>query len=309
MKHRNKPKKLLRVRKILLPIQIGIVLGLLLSTASCSKIQETLGIPSPTENFSFNLDFLTKETAQDKTKEFQARYNSTIDDMLAMSDNPDYAKIEEKRQKLVSDANSMASQFQELSDTMQTKLGKLTQGVAADSTARVEVGGIDVLNKNAFQEKANEFQTRYASTIDDMISLANTPDYAKAEEKRQKIVSEANLLATKFQELANSLQNKLDKNAGDKNTTPTGTSPIAGFDILNRNSFQEKVSEFQSRYTGIVDDMLSFANEPDFAKAEEKRQKLVSEANLLANKFQDLANKLQGNLNTLTNEANNLSAK
>ncbi|MBF8265710.1 MAG: hypothetical protein HW384_1574, partial [Dehalococcoidia bacterium] len=276
------------------PVQIGIVLALLLSTASCSAIQEKLGIPSPPEDFSFNLDFLTKETATDKAKEFQSKYNSAIDDMLAMADNPDYAKAEEKRQKLVAEANSLASQFQDLSDNMQTKLGKLTQGVTTDSTAGVEVGGMDVLNKNVFQEKANEFQSRYASAIDDMLSLANDPDYAKAEEKRQKMVSEANMLATKFQELANSLQNKLDKNARDKNTA----LPVAGFDILSKNSFQEKAGEFQSRYTGIVDDMLSFANEPDYAKAEEKRQKLVSEANALASQFQDLATKLQGNLNT-----------
>jgi len=305
MKHRTKQKIIRQGRKILFPIQIGIVLALLLSTASCSAIQEKLGIPSPPEDFSFNLDFLTKETATDKAKEFQSKYNSAIDDMLAMADNPDYAKAEEKRQKLVAEANSLASQFQDLSDNMQTKLGKLTQGVTTDSTAGVEVGGMDVLNKNVFQEKANEFQSRYASAIDDMLSLANDPDYAKAEEKRQKMVSEANMLATKFQELANSLQNKLDKNARDKNTA----LPVAGFDILSKNSFQEKAGEFQSRYTGIVDDMLSFANEPDYAKAEEKRQKLVSEANALASQFQDLATKLQGNLNTLTNEANNLSAK
>ena len=309
MKHRTKQKIIRQGRKILFPIQIGIVLALLLSTASCSAIQEKLGIPSPPEDFSFSLDFLTKETATDKAKEFQSKYNSAIDDMLSMSDNPDYAKAEEKRQKLVSEANALASQFQDLSDNMQTKLGKLTQGVATDSTAGVEVGGMDVLNKNVFQEKAVEFQSRYASAIDDMLSLANDPDYAKAEEKRQKMVSEANMLATKFQELANSLQNKLDKNARDKNTAPAETLPVAGFDILSKNSFQEKAGEFQSRYTGIVDDMLAFANEPDYAKAEEKRQKLVAEANLLANKFQDLATKLQGNLNTLTNEANNLSAK
>jgi len=308
MKHKTKQKIIRQGRKILFPIQIGIVLALLLSTASCSAIQEKLGIPSPPEDFTFNLDFLTKETATDKAKEFQSKYNSAIDDMLAMADNPDYAKAEEKRQKLVSEANALASQFQDLSDNMQTKLGKLTQGVATDSTARVDVAGFDI-SKNALQEKANEFQSRYASAIDDMLSLANDPDYAKAEEKRQKMVSEANMLATKFQELANSLQNKLDKNAMDKNTAPAETLPVAGFDILSKNSFQEKAGEFQSRYTGIVDDMLSFANEPDYAKAEEKRQKLVAEANLLANKFQDLATKLQGNLNTLTNEANNLSAK
>ena len=107
---------------------------MLLSTASCSTIQEKLGIPSPTKNFSFKFYFFTKEAAQDKAKEFQSRYNGTIDDMVALADNPDYAKAEEKRLKLVAEANSLASQFKDLSNKLQGNLNTLTNETRSQPT-------------------------------------------------------------------------------------------------------------------------------------------------------------------------------
>ncbi|MDP2952368.1 MAG: hypothetical protein Q8O76_03525 [Chloroflexota bacterium] len=161
---------------------------------------------SPTGDTASGL--LDPKAFRARSKEFQEKYTRSLDDMLSYQKDPDYKRVEEKRQKMVGEATALAAQFRDLADNLERKLGEGASGQATDpSTAGVS--GLGVPDIKAFKEQSEEFRTKYTQSLNDMLSYQKDPDYQRVEEKRQKIVPEANSLASRFQGLSSNLLERL----------------------------------------------------------------------------------------------------
>ena len=60
---------------------------------------------------------------------------------------------------------------------------------------------------------------------------------------------------------------------------------------------------FSGTYTSIIDDLVSFQKDPDYERAETRRQELVAFSTSLGRDFQDLETRLRGELDGLTAQA------
>ena len=60
---------------------------------------------------------------------------------------------------------------------------------------------------------------------------------------------------------------------------------------------------FSGAYTSIIDELVSFQKDPDYERAETRRQELVAFSTSLGRDFQDLEARLRGELEGLTVEA------
>lgn len=259
-----------------------LIAGLLASLPGCSAFP----MLDDTSNGSSNASNVDMKALQAKADEFLARYKAQMDETLSYQEDPDFGKAEEKRQKLIAEANLLAAQFQDLSDKLQSRLG----GSAGDKpfsspTATTGVGGM--MDIKGFRNWTEDFQVKHTGMLDDMLSYQEDPDLDKAEQKLAKLVYDANSLASQFQEMADNLQNKVGTEAN------ASAAKAPGANMVDAKSFKQKADEAQSRYRGLVEDMLSYEADPDLNRLETNRQKLNSEADSLADKFKELARKLQ----------------
>jgi hypothetical protein len=79
-----------------------------------------------------------------------------------------------------------------------------------------------------------------------------------------------------------------------------------GFHIEEAEDVGER---FSSAYTHVIDDLLSFQRDPDYARAEMRREELVHYAGGLIPRFQALAGELQALLAELLVENEDLAAE
>ena len=63
---------------------------------------------------------------------------------------------------------------------------------------------------------------------------------------------------------------------------------------------------FSSSYTSLIDDLVAFQTNPDFARAESRREDMTGFGFSLIGKFQDFEGRLQGELDILTAESDAL---
>ena len=64
---------------------------------------------------------------------------------------------------------------------------------------------------------------------------------------------------------------------------------------------------FSSSYTSLIDDLIAFQTDPDFARAESRREDMTNFGVSLIGKFQDFETRLQGELGILTAESDALA--
>lgn len=304
-----------RTRPMPLRLRITIaslIAALSLNVAGCSGVRETIekvqtrlfpwSRPSADSSQGTNetdetvARLFDRQAFQEKVEELHARYTSTLTDIVAFQEDPDYQKAEEKRQQLVSEANTLAAGYQDLANRLELKMGKPGQGKAGGDPG---APGIDVTNKKAFQEKADEFYNTYTGTVSDIASYEQNADYQKAEEKRQQLVGDANSLVAKFKQLSSKFQIKLGGLKMDNKEVPTFDPETVSIDKFNQKTAEKMADEFYARYTTSIDEIVSYQENPDLKKAELKREELIAEASTLAAKFQEMATKLQAALGRL----------
>lgn len=299
----------LRLRIII----VGLIMALSLNAAGCSGVRETIekvqarlfpwNRPSAdrtqgkAETDETVARLFDRQAFQEKVEEMHARYTSTLTDIVAFQEDADYQKAEEKRQQLVSEANTLAAGYQDLAHRLELKMGKQRQGKAGGASSP----GIDVANKKAFQEKADEFYSTYTGTVGDIASFEQNADYQKAEEKRKQLVGDANSLVAKFKEMSSKFQIKLGGLKMDNKEVPTFDPETVSIDKFNQKTAEKMADEFYNRYTTSIDEIVSYQENPDLKKAEAKREEIISEAGALAAKFQEMATKLQAALGRLKN--------
>ncbi|MBI4288662.1 MAG: hypothetical protein HY671_09575 [Chloroflexi bacterium] len=275
-----------------LVLPLGLAVALVVAAPGCSDFDALPGAPSDLQTQGF--DMFKKSTFKEKADEFNARYTSTLDDLLAYQENADLDKIEAKREELVSEANALVAKLQAAAEGLQVSLDRSTQQAAANQPG-AQTRGTDMAFRNALQQKADEFYSQYTAVVDDMLEYEKDGDLQKLERKRQQLISQADALKSKLIELANRLQPRKD----NPPTEETTGIKIAGIDPLDRKAAEDKAEEFYTRYAATIDDMLSFQEQPDYRKAEEKGQLLATEANTLASKFRETATRLQATLDRL----------
>ena len=64
---------------------------------------------------------------------------------------------------------------------------------------------------------------------------------------------------------------------------------------------------FSSSYTSLIDNLISFQTDPDYARAERSREDMTDFGISLIGKFQDFEGRLQGELDILTAESDALA--
>lgn len=86
-----------------------------------------------------------------------------------------------------------------------------------------------------------------------------------------------------------------------------GESEIAGdgseLDLLTPGNAEELAEEYYSIYTSVIDDMLSYQQNPDLERVEAQRQASVKQAQELIPRFKALARKLSKDLDELSAQA------
>lgn len=99
-----------------------------------------------------------------------------------------------------------------------------------------------------------------------------------------------------------------------------GVSGIAGFvsgslggldptsESFDPDEVRETASSLAGMYETIINDIASFQTDPDYERAEAKRQEWVGRAETLADFFKDLADEQQARLEGLQAEAAELEA-
>ncbi len=85
--------------------------------------------------------------------------------------------------------------------------------------------------------------------------------------------------------------------------TPVTVASSISASNFNRDAADEVGKKFSSAYTSVVDDLLTYINNPDLKRAEEHRDAMVQYAKVLIPSFQDLSGKLQGHLNDVQAQA------
>ena len=59
---------------------------------------------------------------------------------------------------------------------------------------------------------------------------------------------------------------------------------------------------FSNKFTALIDEMVAFQKDPDYQRAESRRQEMVAAGTAAATMFQDFGNQLQTEFDTLTGQ-------
>lgn len=289
MEHVSRPDRRVRGRPVYFILLTALLLALPAGIAGCSLFSGELA--GADESDTPGLETLTRKALQEKADEFQVRYRGLLDDIASYQKDPDHKRAEGQRQKLIVEANSLASGFHELADALQLKLEQPAPD-GAGSAPPSEIGGIDILNRKAYEAQADELRRRYTGIVDDLKSYEKDPNYQKAEEKRQQLISEARALAAGFKQLADSLDPRRVRSGTPEDFPAELGAQTLGIDIFDKKAVLARADEFYSKYTGAVEDISSYQRNADYKRAEEQRRNMVAQADSLASSFYDLANRL-----------------
>lgn len=86
---------------------------------------------------------------------------------------------------------------------------------------------------------------------------------------------------------------------GSAPATPVTVSSSITPSTFNKEAADEVGTKLNSAYTSVIDDLLTYIDSPDLARAEARRDSMVQYAKVLIPSFNDLSNKLQGNLDEM----------
>ena len=85
--------------------------------------------------------------------------------------------------------------------------------------------------------------------------------------------------------------------------TIDSTSQTFEVDQFSKEIADEAGRRFGSAYTSVIDDLISYMDDPDLQRADDQREAMVEYATLIIPQFQDFAQSLQGKLDELIGSA------
>ena len=86
--------------------------------------------------------------------------------------------------------------------------------------------------------------------------------------------------------------------------SPESQQPVD--ESFSVEAVNEAAGLFSSSYTSLIDNLISFQTDPDYARAESSREDMTDFGVSLIGKFQDFEGRLQGELDILTAESDAL---
>lgn len=89
--------------------------------------------------------------------------------------------------------------------------------------------------------------------------------------------------------------------AGDINSYSTD---IEATDTLNTNDVQELGDSLLLSYTDLIDDIVSFQDNPSLERAEQRKNEMIGFAKILTGEFQSFSDSMKGEMDDLVAEAN-----
>ena len=78
------------------------------------------------------------------------------------------------------------------------------------------------------------------------------------------------------------------------------THNVTGDPSYSAEAVHEAADAFSGAYTSIIEELISFPRDPDYERAETRRQQVTDFATSLVGDFQDLEERLTGQLENLT---------